>query len=260
MSEYPEIIRLFISDIDGCLAEPYAPYDLERFQQLRRLIGDAGSDPAVPALTLCSGRSYSYVEAMTQVTGVQVPVLFESGGGLFDPVGVDVQWNPAFTSAIDEQVQRVKGWLIQECLPGTTAMYDYGKRTQAGIVSANHDEIEALVPKVEAFVDQHLSDLRVFHTPISIDVLAPTITKKQALHWLSERLKLPLQQMAYIGDTNGDLEALAEVGVSFAPANAEPEVRAQVDHTTRGAILQGVLEAYDQCISSNRSVLADAVS
>lgn len=260
MSDFPEIIRLFISDIDGCLAEPYAPYDLDRFQRLRRLIDAADADPAVPALTLCSGRSYSYVEAMTQVTGVRVPVLFESGGGLFDPVQVQVQWNPALTPAIEEQLQQVQAWLLGECLPGTTAMYDYGKRTQAGIVSADHEEIAALVPLVEAYVEQQMPDLRVFHTPISIDVLAPTITKKQALHWLSGILDLPLQHMAYIGDTNGDLEALAEVGVSFAPANATPEVRALVTHTTQGAILQGVLEAYDQCIAYNRSVRADAVT
>lgn len=253
-------VRLFISDIDGCLAEPYAPFDLDRLQAVRRLVQAATSDPAIPAFSLCSGRSYAYVEAMAQAVGVQVPVLFESGGGLFDPDAVSVQWSPALTPSVEEQLRAVRQWMLDECLPGTTAMFDFGKRTQVGLVSAEADEIDALVPRVEAYVAQHMPALRVFHTPISIDVLAPDITKKQALHWLSRALEIPLEQMAYIGDTNGDLEALSEVGCSFAPANATPDVRAQVHHTTEGAVIQGVLEAYTQCIDYNRAVLADAVS
>jgi hypothetical protein len=227
---------------------------------LRKLIRASTSDPAIPAFSLCSGRSYAYVEAMTQAVDVRQPVLFESGGGLFDPVAVTVQWNPTLTPAIEEQLQAVREWLIGSCLPGTTAMFDYGKRTQAGIVSSHTDEIDALVPEVEAFVAEHLPDLRVFHTPISIDVLAPEITKKQALHWLSRELDVPLQQMAYIGDTNGDLEALGEVGQSFAPANATSEVRSQVDHTTDGAVIQGVLDAYTQCIAHNRALIGQMAS
>ncbi|NBC17870.1 MAG: HAD hydrolase family protein [Bacteroidetes bacterium] len=250
--DHSEQVKLFISDIDGCLSEPYAAFDLDGFQTLRKLVRASMSDPAIPAFSLCSGRSYAYVEAMTQAVEVRQPVLFESGGGWFDPVAVAVRWNPALTPDIEEQLRAVREWLVGTCLPGTTAMFDYGKRTQAGIVSSDTDEIDALVPQVEQFVAEHLPDLRVFHTPISIDVLAPEITKKQALHWLSRELDVPLQQMAYIGDTNGDLEALGDVGCSFAPANATPEVRAKVDHTTDGAVIQGVLDAYTQCIAHNR--------
>lgn len=260
MIDHSEQIELFVSDIDGCLAEPYEPFDLDRLQALRRLVRSSTSDPAIPAFSLCSGRSYSYVEAMTQAVGVRQPVLFESGGGLFDPVDVSVQWNPALTSAIEEQLGEVREWLLKDCLPGTTAMYDYGKRTQAGIVSSRTDEIDALLPRVEAYVAEHLPDLRVFHTPISIDVLAPKITKKQALLWIRHELDVPLQRMAYIGDTNGDLEALAVVGCSFAPANATPEVRSSVDHTTDGAVLQGVLEAYARCVEHNRARIAEMAS
>ena len=260
MTTDSDVLALFISDIDGCLAEAYTPYALDRFAEVRGLLRSAASDPAVPAFTICSGRAYGYVEAMTQALDVQIPVLFESGGGMFDPVEVEVRWNPALTLDIEEQLRDVRNWLLRECLPGTTAMFDFGKRTQAGIVSGDHDEIEALVPTISSYVARHVPDLRVFHTPISIDVLPPAITKRQALAWLSEELTVPLQQMAFIGDTNGDLEALEAVGVSFAPANGTPEVRERVHHITDGHVIDGVVEAYTWCIAHNRSVLAETLS
>ena len=50
------MIKLFVTDIDGCLAEPYEPYDLEALSTLRRL-ADGAQGPA-PALSICSGRPY----------------------------------------------------------------------------------------------------------------------------------------------------------------------------------------------------------
>ncbi|MGA1495494.1 MAG: HAD family phosphatase, partial [Rhodothermales bacterium] len=67
--------KLFVSDIDGCLAMPYEPFRMDRMRALMGRIHASGS----PAFSLCSGRAYAYVEAMTQLLGLRVPTLFESG-------------------------------------------------------------------------------------------------------------------------------------------------------------------------------------
>jgi len=244
------VIKLFISDIDGCLAEPYHPFDLPRYLELTAHIQTAGKlheHSEWPAFSVCSGRAYPYVEAITQALGVQVPVLFESGGGLFDPVAAQVTWHPHFTAEVEAQIQGVRRWLIKECIPGTGLMYDFGKRTQAGIVGPDTEEVYAQVPVVEQYVARHFPDLVVFHTPISIDVVATTITKQQGLQWLGEWLGCPLEEMAYIGDTNGDLGALASVGYAFAPANATEAVKEQVRVVTEQPLIEGVLAAYRWC-------------
>lgn len=256
------MIKLFVSDIDGCLAMPYRPYDLERFQELARHAA-AAPDVAVaaprPTLSLCSGRAYSYVEAMAQVLGLQTPVLFESGGGMFDPVAARTVWNPAFTPEVDAQLQEIRTWMVETlCGADTSISLDHNKRTQAGVVSPEPAEIEAHVPAVEAFVADISPDLHVFTTHVSIDVLPGNITKKQGLEWLAEHLGIRLEEMAYIGDTNGDLPALNAVGVSFAPANAEAHVRAAVDMVTDAAVLAGTLEAYAWCRRHNEAALANA--
>lgn len=256
------MIHVFISDIDGCLSEPYQAYSLPHFQTLAgyaRAAGPVhqdGRSSALPSFTLCSGRPYPYVEAMTQVLGIQVPVLFESGGGLFDPVAARVTWHPLLTDALEERLADVRRWMRAEAIAGTSMMYDIGKRTQVGVIGPDPAEVAERVPLVEAYVAEHHPDMLVYHTPASIDVLPPGINKRNGLHWLAERLGIARANMAYIGDTNGDLEALASVGYSFAPANATPEVQAQVDVVTKGAVIEGVLSAYRWCIAENEQKAA----
>jgi HAD superfamily hydrolase (TIGR01484 family) len=239
------VVKLFVSDIDGCLAEPYAAFDLEEMGVLGRYA--ASDDPRDPPISICSGRSYPYVEALTQALGLRVPVLFESGGGRFDPVAAQTTWNPVLTDTLEAELEEVRHWFVTECVPGTSLSLDHAKRTQAGVVSPNPDDILDLRPRTEQFVDEHVPDLRVFSTAVSIDVVPPGITKRTGLEWLTEHLDVTMSDVAYIGDAESDLEALDAVGHSFAPANADAEVRRRVDHVTEGAVLDGTLEAYRTC-------------
>lgn len=256
------MIKLFISDIDGCLAEPYRPFDLDRIQVLARhatVAAEPGEIDIRPSVSLCSGRAYSYVEAMAQALGLTTPVLFESGGGMFDPVAARTIWNPSFTSEVEAQLQEIRAWMLEQlCGPDTSIFLDHNKRTQAGIASPNTDEIEACLPAVEEAVADIAPDMHVFTTHISIDVLPVNITKKQGLEWLGRHLDIKLDEMAYIGDTGGDLPALDEVGVSFAPANAEKLVRERVDVVTESPVLAGTLEAFEWCMQHNEARLAEA--
>lgn len=181
------MINLFISDIDGCLAEPYQPWDLNGLELLARYARAADAldrGGTRPVVSLCSGRAYAYVEAMTQALGLTTPVLFESGAGLFHPEQAKTTWNPAFTKAVEAQLNDVREWMLETCVPGTSLSLDYNKRTQAGVVSPDTAEIERFIPEVEAYVEEHAPDLHVFPTHVSIDVVPPTITKRDGLEWL----------------------------------------------------------------------------
>lgn len=247
------MIRLFVSDIDGCISEPYRPYELGRMADLVGVIRHP--DPAVPAFSLCSGRAYAYVEAVSQLLGLETPVLFESGGGMFDPVAARVRWNPALSGEVERDLMEIRRWLKSDCLPGTSMMFDYGKRTQMGIIGPDPEEVETIVPKVEEYVAENFPQFRVFHTPVSIDVAFEQITKRQAMHWLSDELNVPLEEIAYIGDTNGDLPALEVVGHSFAPANATSAVRRMVDHVMEEPVTAGVIAALERCIAMNKQTV-----
>ena len=256
------VIKVFISDIDGCLAEPYQPYDLPAWQTLATYTEQAEREhhrtayAVYPRVSLCSGRAYPYVEAVTQALNIRMPVLFESGGGMFILPEAKIIWNPYFSPEIEQDLRKVADWLVRTCTPGTSLSFDYGKRTQAGIIGPDPLEIQRCVPRVTQYVAEHYPRLRVFHTSVSIDVLPAQITKVQALHWLAEVTGVALREMAYIGDTNGDIEALQSVGLSFAPANATTSVKAVVDVVTRGTVIEGVLEAYQYVVRHNQQALS----
>jgi hypothetical protein len=248
------VVKLFVSDIDGCLATPYESYDLVGFSTFRRFVDDAGlptEEHPTPAVSICSGRPYPYVEAITQALDITVPVLFEGGGGRFDPVAAQTTWNPALTEEVEAEIEEVRHWFVTECVPGTKMSIDHAKRTQAGVVSPDPQEIADLRPRTEAFVSENVPDLRVFSTDVSIDVVPPGITKRSGLEWLIQHLGVDMSETAYIGDTDSDLGALSAVGTSFAPANADEEVLRTVDHVTDGAVLDGTLEAYRWCLDQN---------
>jgi hypothetical protein len=250
-------VRLFVSDIDGCLGEPYQAFDLVAVSHLATMAregGLLGSSPIFPAFSLCSGRPFPYVEALTQALGLVVPVIFESGGGLFDPATATVHWHPSFSPEVREEVEALGRWMVETCIPGTSLLFDFAKRTQPGMISPYPEEIDRWMPVVQERVDLHHPRLIVHRTHVSIDVLPEGISKDIGLAWMADRVGVDLTHVAYIGDSGGDLAALRVVGTSFAPENAISAVKTVVQRVTSPRIA-GVVEAYEACVARNRSLV-----
>lgn len=250
------MIRLFLADIDGCLSEPYRPFDLAGFARLRAWAIRAEEDDRWPRVGICSGRAYAYVEAVSQALGLAGPALFESGGGRFDLPAASIEWNPALTAATERALDRVREFFLREIVASVPAIsLDYGKRAQAGIVSPNQGECAGFLPAAHEFVarlkDETGVDLHPFSTPWSIDVVPAALTKAQALAWVAEQDGLQLSEVAFIGDSDGDVGALQAAGHGFAPANAHVSAQAAADTVTSGDLLAGVGEAYLACLEAN---------
>ncbi|MEM8557818.1 MAG: HAD family hydrolase [Bacteroidota bacterium] len=244
------MIRLFLSDIDGCLSVPYQPWDLARLAELDALI----RDPLAPRFGLCTGRPYSYAEAVAQALDVRGPVLFESGAGWFDLTSGTTRWHPALDSAKREALAEVRAFYEDTLVPAHDGLsIDYGKRAQAGFVAPTEAIIQAALPEVEAFVAERCAGFHVFHTEVSVDVVPPGLTKADAMRWVADEEGLSLDALAFIGDTGGDIGALQTVGHGFAPANATPEVRESGVRVLDGAVLEGTLEAFRWSMSYNAS-------
>ena len=246
------MIKLFLADIDGCLSEPYAPFRLDAFRQLRAWGKRAETDPAYPRLGICSGRAYAYVEATAQALGLRAPALFESGGGRFDLADARITWSPAVTPEVEAELDACRRYLLSEVVgrtPGITL--DYGKRTQAGVVGPVPGLCDPYLARVVAWAAEHAPGLRVYHTSHSIDAVPAALTKVEALRWLAGADGLALGEVAFIGDSDGDAEAIAACGWGFAPANGAAAARDAADVVTGGAVMDGVLEAYRACLTRN---------
>ncbi len=245
------MIKLFLADIDGCLSEPYRPFGLEGFQQMREWGAHAESDDRYPRIGICSGRSYAYVEATAQALALRAPALFESGGGRFDLESARITWNPALTPDVEASLAACRAFLVSEIAPQSpTVSFDYGKRSQAGIVGPVPGECETFLPQIEAAVAE-LDGLVAYHTPYSVDVVPRALTKVKALGWLGQTGGPALDEIAFIGDTNGDAPAIAACGFGIAPANGSASTHDAADLVTEAATLGAVLEGYRACLARN---------
>lgn len=245
-------IELFVTDIDGCLAIPFEPYRLGKLRRLRKeakpsLAGDADHPP----LSLCSGRSYSYVEAMAQLLALRAPALFEGGAGMIDTTTMRPSWNPALEADMLSGLAAVRDYFEHELVPRHEVWLDREKRTQVGLMGTP-EVVEAVIPSAHEFVTTRYASLLFATTKYSIDVLPGSLSKRHGLTWLSEVTGVEVDAMAFVGDSDGDLGALDLAGIGFAPANAASVVLERADVVTRGSDIDGVLEAYRWCVAHNR--------
>ncbi len=234
--------KLFVSDIDGCLAMPYESFRVDRLNALISRI----QEPGRPTFSLCSGRAYAYVEAMTQLLGLRVPTLFESGAGMFDVTTGLSKFHPSFTPSIKRDVNDIREFMETVIAKYPGMSMDLAKLTQGAAVGVEENGLYDALAEIQAWVGAHFPHFNTFHTHISIDVVPSVLTKAEGISWLAVEMGVSVDEVAFIGDTNGDLPALKIVGSSFCPANGQEEVKALVDHASVLNDVDAVIEAFDQ--------------
>lgn len=248
------MIKLFITDLDGCMSMPFELPNWEALNEIRALNELSQSDPTVPPITICTGRPLPYAEAIHQWMGMRLPFLFESGGGMYDAQSNSLTWHSLFTEKRLEDIQSVKDFLQKECVSNfDETIPEFAKHTDAGLINPDPKKIEAMLPLVESFVQEKYSNLEVHYTDVSINVISKATNKGEGIKMLCKQLGLGLHETAYIGDTGGDVPALKIVGKAFAPSNAK-EVAKHVAEVAPFEATEAVLYAYKKVIEFNRTV------
>lgn len=251
------MIKLFLADIDGCLSQPYQDIRLDEWQRLREWAVLGETDPRYPRLGLCSGRPYSYVEAVAQVLGIRGPILFESGTGRLELPTGKIIWSDALTPEVENELTEVRNFILREIAPFEPVTVEHGKRAQAGVISLNSEVLARVVTRLHDLVESSYPDLAVADTKVSVDVYPKFLSKQTSVEWMAREMGLELSEIAFIGDSRGDMGALRIVGKSFAPANAQRIVKDVVDTITSGSVIEGTIEAYEWCIRYNESETVD---
>ncbi|MEX2603050.1 MAG: HAD family hydrolase [Gracilimonas sp.] len=248
------MIKLFITDLDGCITHPFLSPDWEVISRIKELSLLSKEDETVPALTICSGRPFPYVEAVGQWLDIDAPMVFESGGGMYDIKTNEITWNPHFGDEAKKAVGEIKEWLTSTLIKNYKGTYpEFAKYTDAGLVNPDSAKIAIMHDEVLNYVGKRYPMFEVHATDISVNIILKKANKGEGIKFLCKLLNLELDEVAYIGDSSGDIPGLEIVGKSFAPQNARSYVKNIVDEVTAEAT-KGVLEAYNQLIEYNRSL------
>lgn len=246
------MIKLFITDLDGCIAQPFISPDWAAISEIKKLSERSRTEEHIPALTICSGRPFPYVEAIGQWLNIEAPMIFESGGGMYDIKTNEISWNPHFDEEAKIAVAEIKEWLEGTLIKNYKGTYpEFAKYTDAGLVNPDTAKINLMHAEVLNHVGKNYPMFEVHATDVSVNIILKKANKGEGIRFLCKKMGLKLEEVAYIGDSSGDIPGLEIVGESFAPANAKDIVKQQVDNVTVETTW-GVLGAYHYLIKLNK--------
>lgn len=246
------MIKLYVLDLDGCVSEPFKTPDWKSVTRIRELNRQSRDDERIPPLTLCTGRPFPYAEAVAQWLDIRLPFIFESAG-LYDWETnlVETGLNEEYENGL-ELITEAKSWIRDVILPEHPGvMPEFSKMMDAGIVSPDRDQVRVITGKIVEKVATDFPGLEVHSTEVSVNILIRGNNKGRGVSLLSGRLQIGSPEMAYIGDSEGDIPALRMVGHPLAPDNAigrVKEIATVIPFSTTRAVLKG----YEMLIERNR--------
>jgi hydroxymethylpyrimidine pyrophosphatase-like HAD family hydrolase len=243
---------LIVTDVDGCVGPGEAvPYDLRVLGTLGKLNRRARRGDSVPAVTLCTGRSAAYVDAMMQTIEGFLPAIFENGAGLYFPQNYSFAWNPSIPASARRTMLCVRELVERDVVQSGIGYVQPGKEMaltlfpmpgytldQVGTASLKALEGHGLLCTVEVSVT-------------SVGIWLNGVNKGEGVKWLAQETETPLECMVGVGDAPGDNCFLELVGFPAAPANAEPEVKACVQYVSPHENGQGLLDIIDRVLAGN---------
>ena len=249
----PRPIRVFACDIDGCLvAVDHAAVDLPRLHDIAELSRASVHDPSVPALTLVTGRPHGYLDAFSQALDVRLPASFENGAGLATRHPYRAWLSPAVAEG-RSHVAEAERLLAQR----GDVFLQPGKLASLSVFARDASvSVERLSDDLLRWVDRHGLPLSVDPAIDCVNVLLRGVDKATGFAAVCEAAAVDAAEVAGIGDAAGDRPWLARCGVSFAPVDATPDVRAAVDHASELPDVHATLAAYRALVAANRAWLA----
>jgi len=245
------MIKLFAVDLDGCISHPYKTPVWKAINKIRELNLESRSSEFIPPLTVCTGRPYPYAEAVCQWLDIRLPFVFESAA-VYHWHGNRIETALDGNKDLLEPILEMKKWLSAELLPKyPSAMIEFTKMIDAGVISPSKETIQKMYDEIQTYVDINYPDLEIHTTEVSVNILIKGNNKFQGLKLLGKNLGMSLNEMAYIGDSSGDLKALEHVKMAFTPLNGIEEVK-EVATTLKYETTEAVLDAYRKIIEHNK--------
>ena len=251
----PGPVRLVLLDVDGCLTQGEAsPLDFAVLQQLQQLNRAAAEDPAVPAITLCTGRQEPYVELMTQAIGGYLPAIWENGAGLYLPAAYAFRLHPLLDDRRLEALTQARRLVMAAVIRPGLARPQPGKEVSISLFPTERSSIEEVFRVASQAVAGLAGQYWTQAGLTCVEVLPDGIHKGSGVRWLLDDLGLPPDQALAIGDAPGDLEIFEVTSLGATPANGAPEVKSAAAYVAPRAFGPGVLDILNWCIARNRAL------
>ncbi len=246
------MIKLFITDLDGCVTDPFQTPDWNAYTELRELNLLSSENELIPPLTICTGRPMPYAEAQAQILGITLPFIFESGGGMYDVKKNELIWSESFDQKTKDQITEIREWAQEEILSVFEGVIpEFAKFTDVGFIHPDSGIIDKIHDQAVEFISDQFPRFEVHKTEVSVNIIQTGANKGKGIEMLCDYLDLRLDEVAYIGDSSGDIPGLAIVGMPFSPSNAIQATK-DVSEAMSEPSTKAVVQAYRKIIQRNK--------
>lgn len=239
-------VKWIIADLDGCItAEESAAWDLEPLARLAESSREASAGRGTHApLTICTGRPQPYVEVLMKILDIRAPAICENGAVLYTLHDNRAWYGPGVTEEKILGMRAVRAYLEADVLPAHPGvLLQFGKEAQISVFSEQPDRLAPVRRCVEEFVARAGGpDLCLTASYYYLNVSLAGVDKGNALRALMRELHVTRDEVAGIGDTEGDFPLREAVGFFACPANARPALKQTADYVSPYPLTEGVLD------------------
>lgn len=245
LAAFRKPLNLIVSDIEGCLSPGKGfPLDLRTLADIQQYNVQTKETGGIP-LTLCTGRSQPFVEAFCQALAVRLPCVCENGSFLYDMEKDRLIRHPGITEEHVKSLHELQRFLELEVRKIHPHHKDSSKLICISLnpelpEENNRETVLSLYEHIKPFVSPDL--FNITHSASAVDITPKGIDKAAGVRFLSEVLKMPVERMLGIGDSEGDLSFLRIVGAAAAPSNCADAVRKVVHYTSDRPEARGVAD------------------
>lgn len=239
-------IKWIILDVDGCISpEESVAWELEPFLELVRLSRAASAGQgSIPPLTLCTGRPQPYVEALMKILDVRAPAICESGAVLYCLADNRARYAGGVSEEKIAGLRAVRCFIESEILPGEPrALIQFGKEAQISVFSERPELLPPIGRRIDEFARRRGGPaLHISASHYYLNISLAGVDKGSTLRQLLDELGVKRDQVAGIGDTEGDLPLREAVGFFACPANSTAVIRQAADYVSPYPTTRGILD------------------
>ncbi len=225
------MVRLLAVDIDGTLTFKNRRLDVVAVEAIRK-IEDAG----IPVV-IATGNLFRYAEAASTLIGTSGSVIAEDGGIVYD-------FSNERMYVLGDRVEADRGLAALEREFGKLELTRSSPDRLTGVTIKRGISLE----DVRRVIQRESLPIVAVDSGLAIHLRMPDVNKGSALKKVSSITKVPLDEIAAIGDGSNDVEMLQFAGLSFAVANSVEEAKKASTRVTSSPHGKGVAEAVEEIL------------
>jgi HAD superfamily hydrolase (TIGR01484 family) len=239
-------IKWIITDLDGCISpEESVAWDLDLFTAFAQKVREANAGRGtLPPVTACTGRPQPYVETLAKILDIRAPVICENGAVLYTLHDNHARYGPGVTEEKILGLRAVRAFIDLEILPSRPeALLQFGKEAQISVYSENPGLFPDMKARIEEFTRRTGGpELLINASPCYLNISLAGVDKGSTLHALMDELDVTKDELAGMGDSEGDLPLRKAVGFFACPANASDCIKKTADYVSPLPDVAGMLD------------------